>query len=59
MDDEEICKSVGLSVEDGLVFTVCGGQLIGRDDSPDWIIEMNGWTTHEASEAIRNQKEKE
>ena len=57
-DATRLVRSIGMSVEDGLGFTVCGSQLVNGDDAPDWIAEMNGWCVDEIAEEIeRRNKE--
>lgn len=48
----EIVEAAGMSVEDGLAFTVCGGQLVWGDDAPDYIKQVNGCCVFQAAESI-------
>jgi hypothetical protein len=48
----KIVRAAGMSVEDGLAFTVCGGQLVNGEDAPDYIKEVNGSPVDEAAAAI-------
>ena len=57
-DATRLVRSIGMSVEDGLGFTVCGSQLVNGEDAPDWIAEMNGWCVDEIADEIeRRNKE--
>lgn len=46
-----VCRSLGLSVSDGLAFTVCGGQLVNGEDAPEWLRCMNGWPVEDVASA--------
>ena len=49
-----LVESVGMSVleDDGLAFTVCGGELVNGDEAPPAIARMNGWDVFDIAEAI-------
>lgn len=49
----KITRSLGMSVSDGLGFTVCGGQLVNGEDAPDWVAEMNGWSVEEIARSAQ------
>lgn len=53
-EDVELVEKIGMSVsDDGVAFTVCGGQLVNGWDAPPEIAEMNGWTVEEVAAAVR------
>lgn len=54
-DAKRLVRSIGMSVEDGLGFTVCGSQLVNGEDAPEWIAEMNGWCIDEIAEKIKRR----
>lgn len=50
----KIVRSLGLSIEDDLGFTVCGGQLVNGERASPEVAAMNGWPVDEiAEEAVR------
>lgn len=51
----KIVEAAGMSVADGLAFTVCGSQLVDGRDAPANIIEMNGWSVEDVAENLSLQ----
>ena len=47
-----IVRVAGMSVENGLAFTVCGGQLVSGEDAPDQIKRMNGWPVQDVASEL-------
>lgn len=48
----KIVESAGMAVsDDGVAFTVCGGQLVNGDAAPPHIAAMNGWTVEDVARA--------
>lgn len=52
----KIVRRAGMSVEDGVAFTVCGSQLVDGRDAPPEIAAMNGWAVEHIAEALSNTK---
>lgn len=49
----DLVRSLGMSVsDDGVAFTVCGGQLVNGEDAPPEIRAMNGWTVDEVAAEV-------
>lgn len=47
----KIVRDLGLSIsDDGLAFTVCGGQLLNGHTAPEWIADLNGCDCFEVAE---------
>lgn len=38
--------------DDGVAFTVCGGQLVNGEDAPLEIQAMNGWTVDDIAREV-------
>lgn len=53
-----IVRQAGMSVEDGLGFTVCGGQLVNGEPAPRHLIEMNGSHVEDIAARIAGEGEK-
>ena len=51
-----IVESVGMSVEDGLAFTVCGGQLVNGQVAPDWVVRLNGSCIYDVAEEVLERR---
>lgn len=51
--DIRAVRRAGMSVEDGLGFTVCGGQLVGGQDASPEIAAMNGWAIEDIARELR------
>ena len=49
-----IVRNAGMSVDDGLAFTVCGGQLVNGEDAPERIKAMNGWPVEDVARELGN-----
>jgi hypothetical protein len=48
-----LVRSLGMSIsDDGVAFTVCGGQLVGGQDAPAEIQAMNGWTVDDVAREV-------
>lgn len=47
------CKRAGLSIKDGLAFTVSQGRLVNGEPAPSWLRRLNGCTVEEAGPLIR------
>jgi hypothetical protein len=42
--------------DDGVAFTVCGGQLVNGKTAPPEIARMNGWTADDIAHEMRKAK---
>ncbi len=51
-----IVRNAGMSVEDGLAFTVCGGQLVNGEDALEHIKAMNGWPIEAVARKLATHK---
>ena len=51
-DCAELIESIGMSVDDGVAFTVCGGQLTDGGAASSDVQRMNGWSVEEAAREI-------
>lgn len=49
-----LVEGIGMSVDadDGLAFTVCGGQLVNGDEAAPHIARMNGWPVQDVADTI-------
>jgi hypothetical protein len=45
-------RRAGMSVSDGLGFTIGGGQLVNGEDASEHIQAMNGWPVEDIARAI-------
>lgn len=51
----KMVEAVGMSISDGLAFTVTGGQLVNGADAPPLIAAMNGWSVEQVAEQLSKQ----
>ena len=52
-DARDLVRSIGMSVsDDGVAFTVCGGQLVNGHEAPPEIQAMNGWTVDDVAREV-------
>jgi hypothetical protein len=57
LDARTTVERLGMSIEDGLGFTVAGGLLTDGASAPRWIQEMNGWSVDEIADAATKRAE--
>jgi hypothetical protein len=49
----KIVEAAGMSVsDDGVAFTVCGGQLVNGQEAPQKIKDMNGWGVEDVAKEL-------
>lgn len=49
----DLVRSLGMSIsDDGVAFTVCGGQLVNGEDAAPEIQAMNGWTVDDIAKEV-------
>jgi hypothetical protein len=52
---KKIVQAAGMAIsDDGVAFTVCGGQLVNGEKAPPNIAAMNGWTVDEVAAELTN-----
>jgi hypothetical protein len=56
-DARDLVRSLGMSVsDDGVAFTVCGGQLVNGHEAPAEIQAMNGWTVDDVAGEVMAER---
>lgn len=54
----DLVRSLGMSIsDDGVAFTVCGGQLVNGQDAPPEIQSMNGWTVDDVAQEVIDKRQ--
>ncbi|MDI3559846.1 hypothetical protein [Bradyrhizobium sp. Arg816] len=54
----KLVRSLGMSIsDDGVAFTVCGGQLVNGEDAPPEIQDMNGWTVDDVAREVASRRQ--
>ena len=51
-----VARKLGLSVKDGLGFTVAGSRLVDGSKAPDWVAKLNGCCVREIVREVQRRK---